>query len=462
MVNKKIIAFVLCVLIFISGFNFVHPLYVAKAATKSELEDRIEEINEEISQNEEKLSELKGKKETQQEYLKTLESQIETVKSKAYNLQTQIELIDKELSELNTEIKQLNKEIGLIKDDIKEAEKEIKELENNIKEASKTLSLRIRAAYISGSESVLKIFLGSNSLASFLTRLELMKRTSENDKEMIVDFRESISVLEDKKATLKATKKTLDDKKNEVEEKREKVSAKKDELKQKQKEYDSTRASLEKKYTEIDDYIASLDKSSKIYQNYIKELEEEKKQADAEIDRIISEYYATMTTTTKQSTTSAAANNATTSASSDNSYATNAKWAWPLGTRWCYISSKYGYRNPNISGWGFHGGIDIAGGQGRLHGAPVYATRSGTVIAAVTSYDPKGYGIYVIIDHGDGYSSLYAHMSARYVSTGDKVSQGQKIGLVGDTGNSDGAHLHFEIRHYGQKQDPLKFVTNPN
>ena len=68
----------------------------------------------------------------------------------------------------------------------------------------------------------------------------------------------------------------------------------------------------------------------------------------------------------------------------------------------------------------------------------------------------------MLIDHGGGYSSLYAHMSVRYVNVGDTVQKGQMIGRVGNTGNSRGAHLHFEVRYYGEKQDPLKFVKNPN
>ena len=141
-------------------------------------------------------------------------------------------------------------------------------------------------------------------------------------------------------------------------------------------------------------------------------------------------------------------------------YTSNESWAWPLGNAAVRISSGYGYRDPSVSGWGFHGGLDLAGGNGALHGAPVYATRAGRVISAVTS--DSGYGIYVLIDHGDGYSSLYAHMSARYVNTGDTVAKGQMIGRVGDSGNSTAAHLHFEIRYYGEKKDPLNYVKNPN
>lgn len=458
--SKKITSLILSVLLILSCFVSSESFATVKAATRSELEAKIEKIDEEIAENEEKLSELKDEKKAQQEYLDTLQKQIVAVKDKAYSLQTQIELIDEELNDLNTEIKQLGKEIDLIKSDISDAQSEIESLQESITETSAQLSERLRFVYMNGNDSDLKILMGSKSLAGFLTRLELMKRTSENDREMILDFRESITVLKEKKESLQKEKEKLDEKKQEVVDKKQEVTKKKEELKLKKQEHESTRATLEKKYSEIDKYVESLDKSSKTYQSYIKDLEQQKAQADAEIDRIISQYYATSTTQTTQN--SGASGNTTTTAPSGGSFQTNEKWAWPLGTRWCYISSKFGNRNANISGWGFHGGIDIAGGNGALEGAPVYATRSGTVITAVTSYDPRGYGIYVIIDHGDGYSSLYAHMSARYVSTGDKITQGQMIGRVGDTGNSRGAHLHFEIRHYGQKQDPLRFVTNPN
>lgn len=454
--SKKITSLILSVLLVFSYLVYFEPFATVEAATRSELEAKIEKIDEEIAENEEKLNELKDEKESQQEYLNTLEKQITAVKDKAYSLQTQIELIDEELNDLNTEIKQLGKEIDIIKSDISDAQSEIESLEESITETSAQLSARLRYAYMNGNDSNLKILMGSKSLAGFMTRLELMKRTSENDKEMILDFRESVKLLKDKKETLQKEKDKLDEKKQEVVDKREEVSAKKEELKLKKQEHESTRATLEKKYSEIDKYVESLDKSSKTYQNYINELEEQREEADAEIERILSEYYAT----SNAQTTTSQSSGTTTTAPQGGSFQTNDKWAWPLGTRWCYISSKYGNRNANISGWKFHGGIDIAGGNGALEGAPVYATRSGSVITAVTSN--TGYGIYVIIDHGDGYSSLYAHMSARYVSTGDKITQGQMIGRVGDTGNSRGAHLHFEIRYYGQKQDPLKFVTNPN
>ena len=119
------------------------------------------------------------------------------------------------------------------------------------------------------------------------------------------------------------------------------------------------------------------------------------------------------------------------------------------------ISSPYGYRE----GGEFHTGIDIADGD--CYGATIVASKGGTVEWA--GYDDSGYGNYVIIDHGDGYKTLYGHCSSVYVSQGQQVSQGQSICGVGSTGQSFGNHLHFEVRTGDQRSDrqnPLDYVSN--
>lgn len=99
-----------------------------------------------------------------------------------------------------------------------------------------------------------------------------------------------------------------------------------------------------------------------------------------------------------------------------------------------------------------HRGIDIAAD----HGTPIYASDGGVVITAVkVNYD---YGWHLIIDHGNGYQSLYSHLSAFYVDHQEKVTRGQKIGAIGNTGLSFGPHLHFEIHHNGTKVNPLNLL----
>lgn len=123
---------------------------------------------------------------------------------------------------------------------------------------------------------------------------------------------------------------------------------------------------------------------------------------------------------------------------------TGAKFMRPVsgGT----ITSKYGQRSS-----GFHTGLDIAISQG----TPIYASAGGTV---KFSGRKGGYGNLVIIDHGNGYQTYYAHCSALYVSAGQTVSQGENIAAVGSTGNSTGAHVHFEVRSGGSTLNPQNYI----
>lgn len=143
--------------------------------------------------------------------------------------------------------------------------------------------------------------------------------------------------------------------------------------------------------------------------------------------------------------------------SSSSSSSSSRRFIWP--TRGAYaVSSHYGYRSASISGWGFHGGIDIVLGRGSSSGIPVVASASGRVVQAYSGW--TGYGHTVVIDHGNGIKTRYAHMypGSLRVRTGDWVSQGQQIGKIGSTGNSTGPHLHFEVLVNGRKVNPYPYI----
>ena len=117
------------------------------------------------------------------------------------------------------------------------------------------------------------------------------------------------------------------------------------------------------------------------------------------------------------------------------------------------ITDSYGYRTHPVTGkkttW--HNGVDLAAGAGTA----IYATKSGTVTTALSS---DIWGNYVVINHGDGFSSLYAHMQGLIVKAGDYVKQGQTIGYVGSTGLSTGPHLHFTIYYNGADVNPMSYI----
>jgi murein DD-endopeptidase MepM/ murein hydrolase activator NlpD len=115
-------------------------------------------------------------------------------------------------------------------------------------------------------------------------------------------------------------------------------------------------------------------------------------------------------------------------------------WIWPTVGR---ITQLY-HEN--------HHGLDI----GAWYGTDVVASKSGTVIWAKTGW--AGYGELVVVYHGNGWKTYYSHLSAYAVQEGDKVVQGQKIGEIGSTGRSTGPHLHFEVRWYRQRLDPLNYL----
>lgn len=129
-------------------------------------------------------------------------------------------------------------------------------------------------------------------------------------------------------------------------------------------------------------------------------------------------------------------------------------YIWPSEAN-DHVTSFFGMRIHPITGvYHFHNGIDIGAG----YGTAVLAAADGTITTA--AYDAEGYGNYVIIDHGNGNRTLYAHMSYTGVSAGQTVSEGQIIGLVGSTGMSTGPHLHFETYVNGTRVDPLLFFSS--
>ncbi len=435
---SKIISYALClVLLFLCTVLPRTP--VAEASTYDELVKAGEELSQKIAENKNRLASLKSDKSNQEEYLKTLQTNIEYTQNQLDNLNSQITTIESQIKEVETTVKNLEDEIDKLNSDIDSTDTKIKNAKKNVKKTYRNLSARLRSAYISGSDSNLKLLLGAENTAAFLRRLELMKIVSENDAKLINDFKAEAKILELSKSSLQERTNILDEKRKTVEEDNKYLYEKRSELKTKKSALDSTSRSLEEQYSEVQTTIASLDRNSVYYQNLILKQQQEEEENERAIEAYI------------------AAHASRGNGGSGDVGVGSGKFMFPIQFRGAHLTSNFGWRTLYGKA-NNHGGIDISAPN--IYGQNVYASRAGTVLKA-EYYSNTGYGHYVILDHGDGFTTVYGHCSKVLVQEGQYVNQGDVIAKVGSTGNSTGPHLHFEVRYNNEKKNPLNYVKVP-
>lgn len=375
---------------------------VSAASSLSDLQERQEELEQQKKENDAKLDDLKKDTEKQKEYKETLNAQIET--------------IQEEIDSYNLEITQLNSQI-------KAKEAEIADKQVSIDENFEKLKERLCALYKAGEASTLAIILDAENLSDMLRKAEIMKAVTAHDTELMDD--------------LKTEMKEIESQKQEIEANKEEVTKSRTQLQDSQEEL----TSLMKK---ADSLLSDLEKQQQQLEEENDELSKEKQEADAALDKWYQDYYAQQ----EQNNSSGGSSGGSSSGSSDPVNGTG-QFTWPVP----------GY--PNIT-QGFHSGhkgLDIS--SYGIYGQPIVAADSGYVMfadfgSAANSHNRYGYCI--DIDHGNGYATRYAHCSALAVSAGTYVQKGQIIGYVGNTGQSYGAHLHFEIRYYGTPVNPSSYV----
>ncbi|MGM9643247.1 MAG: peptidoglycan DD-metalloendopeptidase family protein [Eubacteriales bacterium] len=319
--------------------------------------------------------------------------------------------------------------------EIEKTGKEIAELQLEYDEAYDTFLDLLRMTYEAGNANYIEIILGAESFSDLLARIDRVSSLIRYSDKLMVK-------IDDQKSELDAKRTDLIAKTEEQEKAILDIEAKQAEIeewkKQNEAEFAEIEAEIEKligeqgKYEDLAallnaDFEAQVAAAIKAendrrYQLAVeKELEEERKKQEALEEAIRKQSYL-----------------------------------WPLSPSWKYISYGYGYRTIDELGYynKFHYGIDMPA----YYGTEIYASKAGRVLIATYH---TSYGYYVLIDHGGGYQTLYAHCSMLKVKAGQTVDQGQVIALVGSTGTSTGNHLHFEVRVNGQKVDPLKYVTKP-
>lgn len=321
------------------------------------------------------------------------------------------------ITELDKVIEYNNQMKGLAEGQIDELNKsinqktaDIEDKENRIEKQENAFLKRMADVYMDDNSDYIEIILGSESLLDFLTKLDYVNAIFDFDAEVITDLTAT-------KEALEADKSALDE---QMATQQLRVADFENAIQENQAAYDDKLNYMSSLEANEADWIETY--------NYNKQLEEE---LNAELENYLAELQR-----------------------KSQSVYIGGDVGWPLDANASYyISSEQGWRDLYCV-QDYHLGLDIA----CANGTDVFAANGGTVLKSEMHWS---YGNYVLIDHGGGISTLYAHMSDRLVSAGDTVSAGQIIGHVGLTGNTFGYHLHFEVRENGTVVNPRNYLTFP-
>lgn len=336
----------------------------------------------------------------------TLKSKLSSLKSEAASAYEYKNNLDELSNVTQTKIATAEALSAELTIKIEQTEDSIKEKEEGIKTTFDKFLERMRVSYEDGEASYLSILLGSENMADFLSKMDMVSSILEYDRNLKAQYETEKKELEAEKVLLEEDKAYQE---NLLEE-----------LESDKAEYDSL-------LDENANYLKSLESDISATTSAYEAAKEQENALDAQL----TQYLASLQ-------------------QKEQSNYVGGEFIWPLNG-YTAVSSGFGWRTLNgVSD--YHRGIDIPAPGG----TPIHASNGGTV---VTATGHGSYGNYVVINHGGGKSTLYAHMSAIGCSVGQTVSQGQVIGYVGTTGYSTGNHLHIEVRIDGVANNPLNYLS---
>lgn len=402
---------------------------------------------EDVSSLEQQLQELEEKNEEYQAILDKTKSDINEKEQYKDALVKKIEALDDKIALTREKIDELNQSI-------EQKQKDIDEANAGIEDQLDALSNRLRIIYMAGNATDLEIILGAKDFSDLIDKVQLVKTLSSYDKELIDGIKAELDKISEQKESLEADKA---------------------EVEAQQQTLDADRQEFNELLAENDEILKGLYASSDAAQNALNQSVLE----SADIEDQIKNYYAEQAKQQQllleQQQQQQQQNESSGEDDDDNSGTTQgggssggtissqpsaSGFVWPV-PGFYYLSSQWDENRGSYN----HGAIDIAGSG--IMGATVVAADSGVVFSSNNGCPhnwPKqngscgcggGYGNYIMIDHGNGKSTVYAHLTNTVVGTGQSVSKGQVIGYVGSTGWSSGPHMHFECRLYGTKYNPM-------
>jgi septal ring factor EnvC (AmiA/AmiB activator) len=358
--------------------------------------------------------------------------QVDMTQNTINGIEEEIGKVNEEVNRISGIIGAINAEISTIEGNIAKKQEELKIAEAKKREQEEAMSDRVRAMYMYGNGSIMEFIFSASDFSDFITKLDMSRYIMTADKDSLNALEETKKVIDEKKLSIEADRLKTVEKKTEQEvvlTQQEEVLAQKDQL-------------LAQNQSTLNEYKA---------------IEEAEAATSAEIEGQLQAYYEQQRAAAEQAAqnngnsetgdgTPSSGDGTSTGGGGASTPSYSNGYMWPCDGE---ITSPFGYRddplNPGTTR--FHSGIDI----GASEGTAVACGGNGVVISAGWN---GGYGNCVIVDLGNGISAVYAHLSAINVSSGEIVSAGQTVGAVGSTGNTTGAHLHFEIRQYGTAISP--------
>ncbi len=426
-----------------------------------------------IKKSQQDIDDLEKKQAQLDAKIKAANEGAESEKEKQNNISKQIDVVEKTIQKYDDKINQYQDEINDLTESIYKSEESIKNKEKEIEQGIENFKKRIRVMYVAGSSSYTDILIGADDFYDMLMKIELVKKVADHDNSMIDDLVDLKKQYETEKKGLEEDKKDLEEKLKKQQTEKEKQEAQMDKLdglyaqskaseeklKADAAAYKKNQEKLKKEQAEFE---ADLQKLFKEQQAIKKKEEEEQRRREEEERRRQEALNQSNNSTSGNAGSGTTTNNSQGSTNNaDHGYNDKSMFTWPV-PGFYHISYGVGWR------WGaYHAGIDIY--SENIRGAKICASADGTVIRAVNGcphdYGKNGscgcgggYGNYCIIDHGNGYWTLYGHSEGITVSVGQTVKQGDVLGTVGSTGYSTGPHLHFEVRLNGVAMDPTNYV----
>lgn len=382
----------------IIAFILLFALIIIPAAAKKSKPKR-GSIDAQIAAEERKRAELSKQVKAYKDQIKQMGQKVEGLLTKVNTLQQDVGVARQELTVLELQNQKIQENIDILDEYMKDEQAKIDELSGLMKD-------RLLDIYKYGEAGKMRTLFASRSVFEAVETAYLLKRVNERDEAILSQLQQRVQNMDLSRRTMDEHQARLKEKSQAVEEQRDKYT---------------------RSIKETNKFISSIQRQKALAEKAVAEAEEAQKAAGAMIAELQRKREKIYMPATGQ----------------------GSKFDWPVRG---IISSPYGNRiHPILKRKILHSGIDVAA----PNGTPVKTAAPGEVI-----YNGwlRGYGRVVVVDHGRGYSTLYAHLSASLVHEGQEVRAGTTIARVGRTGNTTGYHLHFEVRQYGTPVNPIKYL----